>query len=284
MKTLGRSIGFVALAAVIVCSALTLTDSGSAVASQTARKEYVCPPCGCDNDKSVFDNPGSCPSCGMALIEKSSLHKRPISSLPERLRKSVAILIFDGVEIIDYTGPYEVFGAAGFDVYTVSEKPDFVTTSMGMKVIPNYTFDTYPKADIVVVPGGGVLATQKNPLVLKWVRDSAEKAEIVLSVCNGAFILAKAGLLNGLTATTTARLIDGLASAAPNIKVVHDQRFVDNGKIITAGGLFSGIDGAIHVVSRVLGSGNAQALALEMEYNWDPEAGFVRPALADKYP
>ncbi|HKV40769.1 MAG TPA: DJ-1/PfpI family protein, partial [Blastocatellia bacterium] len=274
--------GAIVLAAIVLCSAVTALGRGRPISNRPAAKtEYVCPPCGCDNDNDVFDKPGVCPSCGMALVEKSSLNNRAAAS-PARPKKEVAILIFNGVQIIDYTGPYEVFGEAGFHVYTVSETSDPIITTMGMKVIPNYTFDNTPKPDIVVVPGGGVTRTQTNPVVLKWLRDASEKAEMVLSVCNGAYILAKAGLLDGLRATTTAHLIDGLAAAAPNIKVVHDQRFVDNGKIITAGGLSAGIDGAIHVVSRVMGSGNAQALALGMEYNWDPATGFVRPALADR--
>jgi copper(I)-binding protein/putative intracellular protease/amidase len=259
-------------------------EPGSVFASQAAdKKEYVCPPCGCDKDSDVSDKPGSCLSCGMKLVEKGSAASMPAPGQLAAQRRKVAILIFDGVQIIDYTGPWEVFGQAGFDVYTVALKADQITTNMGMKVLPNYTVENNPKPDILVVPGGGVLNTQKDPQALKWVRETAEKSEIVLSVCNGAYILAMAGLLNGLTATTTAPLIDGLAAAAPNIKVVYDRRFVDNGKIITTGGLSSGIDGSLHVVSRLLGRGRAQGVALGMEYGWQPEGGFVRPALADKY-
>jgi hypothetical protein len=104
-----------------------------------------------------------------------------------------------------------------------------------------------------------------------------------MSVCNGAYILAKAGLLDGLQATTTAGLIDGLRLAAPRTKVVDDQRYVDNGKIITTAGLSSGIDGSLHVIERLFGRGTAQMAALGMEYNWDPDSKFVRAALADKY-
>ncbi|MGA9768614.1 MAG: copper chaperone PCu(A)C [Blastocatellia bacterium] len=247
------------------------------------KKEYVCPPCGCDKDNDVFDKPGTCPSCGMKFVEKGSAASLPQTDQPNPQRRKVAILVFNGVQIIDYTGPYEVFGQAGFDVYTVALKADPITTNMGMKVIPAYTTENNPTPDILVVPGGGVTQTQNDPKALKWVQETAEKAEIVLSVCNGAYILAKAGLLNRLTATTTAPLIDGLAQAAPNIKVVYDKRFVDNGKIITTGGLSSGIDGSLHVVSRLFGRGRAQGIALGIEYNWLPEGGFVRPALADKY-
>ena len=258
-------------------------DPSAIYANQPSdKKEYVCPPCGCDKDNEVFDKPGACPTCGMALVEKGSAVSRPASS-PNVERKKVAILIFDGVQIIDYTGPWEVFGQAGFEVFTVAQKPDPITTAFGMKVTPAHVFADQLKPDILLVPGGNVLAAQKDPQTLKWVQESAEKAEVVLSVCNGAYILAKAGLLNGLTATTTAPLIDGLAQAAPNIKVVYDRRYVDNGKIITTGGLSAGIDGALHVISRLFGQGRAQAVALGIEYDWQPETGFARAALADKY-
>jgi transcriptional regulator GlxA family with amidase domain len=238
-------------------------------ASQAGKQVYVCPPCGCDKDGETFDHDGTCPSCGMHLAEKGSLANRPAPSTTPR--KQVAILIFEGVEIIDYTGPWETFGHAGFKVFTVAQKADPVTNAFGMKVIPDYTFADHPKPDVLLIPGGNVIQAQKDPQTLKWIQEMAGKAEIVLSVCNGAYILAHAGLLNGLTATTTAPLIDGLANVAPNIKVVHDKRFVDNGKVITSGGLSAGIDGALHVVERLRGREAARQTAAMMEYRWQPE-------------
>lgn len=203
--------------------------------------------------------------------------------------RNLAILIFDNVQIIDYTGPYETFGHAYsndgpvFNIYTVSEKASPITTAMGMTVTPKYSFENAPQPNVLVVPGGGVKDQVANPNVIRWIQDNAKDAEIVMSVCNGAFILAKAGLLDGLEATTTAGLIPGLREVAPKTKVVDDRRFVDNGKIITTAGLSSGIDGSLHVIERFLGRGTAQMAALGMEYNWDPESKFVRAALADKY-
>jgi putative intracellular protease/amidase len=204
--------------------------------------------------------------------------------------RNLAILIFEGVQIIDYTGPYETFGHtyfAGqrvvFNIYTVAEKPEAITTAMGMSVNPKYTIDNSPKPDILVVPGGDVSSAMNNPRVMKWLQNSAKDAEIVMSVCNGAFILAKAGLLDGLEATTTAFLIERLRDAAPKTKVVSDKRFVDNGKIITTAGLSSGIDGSLHIIERLYGRGTAEMAALGMEYNWDPDSRYVRAALADKY-
>lgn len=224
------------------------------------------------------------PACAQA-------DKQAPSAQPQKKSapRNLAILIFDGVQIIDYTGPYETFGHVhigdthAFNIYTVSEKTAPITTSMGMSVNPRYSFDNAPQPDVLVVPGGDVRGQLDNPNVIKWVQDKAKSAEIVLSVCNGAFILAKANLLDGLEATTTAGLIPRLREAAPKVKVVDDRRFVDNGKFITAAGLSSGIDGALHVIERLFGRGTAQMAALGMEYNWDPESKYVRAALADKY-
>jgi putative intracellular protease/amidase len=203
--------------------------------------------------------------------------------------RNLAILIFDGVQIIDYTGPYETFGhtysndGEAFNIYTVSEKMNAITTSMGMSVNPKYSFENAPKADVLLVPGGDVRAQIASPTVIKWIQKTAGDAEIVMSVCNGAFIIAKAGLLDGMEATTTAGLIPMLRQDAPKVKVVDDRRFVDNGRIITTAGLSSGIDGALHVIERLYGKGTAQMAALGMEYNWDPDSKFVRAMLADKY-
>jgi putative intracellular protease/amidase len=203
--------------------------------------------------------------------------------------RNLAIFIFDGVQIIDYTGPFEVLGQAHdahkrlFNVYTVAEKADPITTNMGMTVVPKYTFENMPKADVLLLPGGGVGPHLENAKVIKWVQDTSERAEYVMSVCNGAFYLGKAGLLDGLTATTFYGLIDGLKGLAPKARVVTDQRFTDNGKIITTAGLSSGIDGALHLIERVAGRGYAQEVALNMEYNWQPDAGYARASFADRH-
>jgi putative intracellular protease/amidase len=243
-------------------------------------RHYVCAPCGLPCDETVYDHPGTCPKCGMPLVDQE-LAKRDREA-SARAQKKVAILIFDGVEIIDYTGPWEVFGAAGFDVYTVAWTKEPVTTAMGMTVLPKYTFADAPQADVLVVPGGGVKEAQNNAPTLKWVTDTTARTTLTMSVCNGAFILASAGLLDGLTATTTSGNIARLTAEYPKTKVVDDQRFVDNGKIITTAGLSAGIDGALHVVSRMLGQGVAQRVALTEEYDWHPQATFARAALADR--
>ncbi|HET8948759.1 MAG TPA: DJ-1/PfpI family protein [Candidatus Polarisedimenticolia bacterium] len=238
-------------------------------------KHYVCKPCGSDCDAQVFDKPGQCPHCGMPLVEQSAREAA-------EGRAAVAILVFNGVQIIDYTGPYEVFGQGGYRVFTVAEEKKPLRTAMGMTVVPEYAFADAPKADILVVPGGDVSGPTGSAATIAWVKERSASATQTLSVCNGAFILAKAGLLDGLSATTFAGLIDDLRAAAPKTRVVSDQRFVDNGRIVTAAGLSSGIDGALHVVEKLKGLGTAQATAVHMEYDWRPDSGYARAALADR--
>lgn len=204
--------------------------------------------------------------------------------------RNLAILLFDGVQIIDYTGPYEVFGhvyafdqPVPFNTYTVAEHTAPITTAMGMSVNPKFSLDDAPRPDILIVPGGDVSATLNSRKVMDWLTEASRHAEIVMSVCNGAFILAKAGLLDGLEATTTYFLTEQLKAAAPRTRVNAGARFVDNGKIITTSGLSSGIDGSLHVIERLYGRGTAQSAALSMEYNWDPDSTYVRAALADRY-
>ena len=204
--------------------------------------------------------------------------------------RNLAIFVFEGVQIIDYTAPWEVFGHAhvndhepAFQIYTVAQKPGPITTAMGMSVNPKYTFANAPKVDVLVLPGGSVKRHMDDPQVKRWVQETTKNAEIVLSVCNGAFFLGRTGLLDGLEATTFAGLIDELQAAAPKARVVRDRRYVDNGKIITAAGLSSGIDGALHVIERLLGKGDAQVAATSLEYDWRPDGGYVRAMLADRY-
>jgi copper(I)-binding protein/putative intracellular protease/amidase len=265
----------------------SFVSAATIIMQEAAGKVYVCPPCGCGSDDHTYDKPGYCTTCGMELVEKGSEAARPPSQNPSQSgpppnRKRAAILIFNGVQIIDYSGPYEVFGQAGLEVFTVASGPAMITTAMGMKVTPHYTLDDSPAANVLIIPGGGVSATQRDPRVIKWIQERSQQAEYVLSVCNGAYILAKTGLLDGLAATTFYDLIDGLSAVAPKTKLVRDQRYVDNGKIITTAGISSGIDGSLYVVSKMFGKARAQMAALNMEYNWMPDSSYARASFADR--
>lgn len=195
----------------------------------------------------------------------------------------VGILLFDGVQIIDFAGPYEVFGAAGFGVVTVSHEGRPVTTAMGLKVTPDAGFADAPPFDVLLVPGGDVGAAETDAPLLDFVRTRAHSSREVLSVCTGAFILAGSGLLDGLQATTFTPRIGELARRYPAVQVVKDVRWTDNGRVITSAGLSSGIDAALHVVARLRGVKQARSIALHLEYDWKPDGGFVRSRMADRY-
>ena len=253
----------------MLLATITLCFAGLASGAPSSGA-FVCPPCGCEHDGHAFQRRGRCPSCGMELIQK------------ERIT-DVAIVLFEGVQIIDFTGPYEVFGQASYRVFTVSETGAPLTTAMGLKVDPTYSIAESPPPHIIVVPGGETPNAIKNRKLLAWIAAKTKTAKQVMSVCNGAFILAKAGLLEGRSATTFYRLLDALEEASPKTKVVWDQRFVDTGKIVTTAGLSSGIDGALHVISKLEGRTKAVRVALHLEYDWRPEDNYARAALADMH-
>jgi putative intracellular protease/amidase/DNA-directed RNA polymerase subunit RPC12/RpoP len=268
---------FLAVAALLAWA--LLGGAPVSLSATPATKHYVCVACGLPCDAKVFDQPGNCPGCGMRLVEQAVAAAQQAARPPA---KKVGILIFDGVEIIDYTGPWEVFGATGYEVYTVARSKQPVTTAMGMTVVPKHTFADAPQPDILLIPGGGVRSTSNDEATLSWIRSVNAHTTHTMSVCNGAFILASTGLLDGLSATTTAGNIERMRAAYPKVKVVDDQRFVDNGHLITTAGLTAGIDGALHVVSLMEGMGAAQSVALSEEYDWHPDGGFARAALADR--
>jgi putative intracellular protease/amidase len=273
-----------ALAAILMLVTISFPPRARAESGASpAAVSYGCPPCAGGCDDAVYDKPGTCPVCHMALVERSSLAAPPP-------RKNVAMLIFPGVQIVDYAAPFEVFGQAKTNVFTVAEKPDPITTAMGTRIIPRYTFETCPKVDVLVTPGGGgsrpgdgaVGDQMANPVLISWIQKTAASSELVLSVCNGAFLLARAGLLDGLEATTFHGLIEELKLAAPKTRVVRTKRYVDNGKVITSAGLTAGIDASLHVVDRLFGADRARAVALQMEYN-PPTAAVARADYADQY-
>ena len=196
-------------------------------------------------------------------------------------QRNVGILLFNDVQIIDYTGPFEVFltaNAAGwhaYEVFTVAESTAPIDTVGGMKVIPTHAFADHPDIDILVVPGGwGVWAQRENARVLDWIRNTARDAELVFSICTGAFLLSKVGLLDGQSATTNAGAVARLQREVPTCRVLGDQRVVDSGKVVTSAGLTAGIDGALHIIEKTIARGWAQMVSLWLEYDWRPESGY----------
>ncbi|HJQ24933.1 MAG TPA: DJ-1/PfpI family protein [Blastocatellia bacterium] len=190
-------------------------------------------------------------------------------------KRNVAILVHEGVELLDFAGPGEVFASANhrsaFQVYTVAASPAEVVSQGFVTVKPQYTFANCPPPDVVILPGGRTDIPLSDPAVINWIKQSSEKAEVVMSVCTGAFLLAKAGLLDGREATTHWSAISSLRQQAPQTTVHENRRFVDNGKVITAAGVSAGIDASLHVVDKLLGREAAAQTAHYMEYKWQPE-------------
>jgi transcriptional regulator GlxA family with amidase domain len=200
------------------------------------------------------------------------------------MRRNTAILVFDDVEVLDFAGPFEVFSVtdevaqhALFNVYTVAERPGTVVARNGLKIVPDHTLESAPAAQVLIVPGGyGTRALLKKPALVEWVLRQAKPAEIVISVCTGALVLARAGLLDGLDVTTHIENLGELAQLAPAARVHGDRRFHDNGRVLTAAGISAGIDVSLHVVARLHGTDVARKTAAYMEYHWRDDAGARR--------
>jgi transcriptional regulator GlxA family with amidase domain len=198
---------------------------------------------------------------------------------------NVGILMFDGVEVLDFAGPFEVFSrtrlvpgvesrrsdaSAPFRVFTVTRNGETVTATGDLQLTPRYSFQTSPPIDLLVVPGGyGTRALLRDRETLDWICTTAAKAKKVTSVCTGSLLLAQAGLLDGRRATTHWGALDLLQEISDareaDISIQHDLRFVDDG-IITSAGVSAGIDMALHVVEQVCGASVAAETAHYMDY------------------
>jgi putative intracellular protease/amidase len=195
--------------------------------------------------------------------------------------RNVAIVVYKDVQPLDWTGPYEVYNDAGrfgrvngqnaFNVYLVS-KTSAPLDAQGLRIVPTWSIKDAPKPDIVVFPGGPAANVYDDPEFFAWAEKAAKEAEIAQSVCTGAFVLAKAGLLDGRDVTTFYGAIEGLRTQYPRANVQDGRRFVDNGSVVTTAGISAGIDGSLHVVARLLGRRIAEQVATYMEYRWSPDA------------
>lgn len=191
-------------------------------------------------------------------------------------QRNVAILIFDDVEVLDFTGPFEVFNVAGeliqpapFHTYTVAGKPGPITARGKLSINPHYTIENCPAPHILLIPGGvGTRPLLNDAVLLDWIQSQYARVELLLSVCTGALVLAQAGLLDGLSATTHHTTFDLLRRISPTTSVIENERFVANGRIITAGGITAGIDMSIAVARKLLPEDQVALILKEMEYQW----------------
>lgn len=198
---------------------------------------------------------------------------------------AVGIYLFNNVEVLDFAGPFEVFTTASrvslrrspnlpapFKVFTVAKTAQTVQARAGLKAVPDFSLKSCPNIDLLIVPGGVVDEELADEEVVAWVRETAARAQTVASVCTGAFLLAKAGLLHGKSATTHWEDIADLRAQFPSVLVQEDVRWVDEGQVISSAGIAAGIDMALHLVARCAGSELAQATARQMDVPYRSEA------------
>ncbi|MDO8412987.1 MAG: DJ-1/PfpI family protein [Gallionellaceae bacterium] len=194
---------------------------------------------------------------------------------------TVGIFVFDEVEVLDFAGPYEVFTTASrlharshvadqplFSVFTIGRTASSLRARAGLKVFPDYNFSTHPAIDVLLIPGGVVTAELARPEVIQWIAASSARSKLTASICTGAFLLAQAGLLDGKLATTHWEDIDDLQSLFPTVKVQTNQRWIDEGRIVTSAGISAGIDMSLHLVERLAGRDLATRTARQMEFDW----------------
>lgn len=194
---------------------------------------------------------------------------------------NVAIFLFADVEALDFAGPYEVFTTAArvaarqgltptplFNVFSVAATPNSVRARAGMQIMPDFTFNTHPPIDVLVVPGGVVTQELQHSASLAWIKQQADQARLTVSVCTGVFLLAQAGVLQQQRVTTHWEDIADLRQAFPQLTVLENCRWVDEGRYITSAGISAGIDMSLHVVARLAGHELAVATARQMEFDW----------------
>lgn len=194
---------------------------------------------------------------------------------------TVGIFLFDEVEILDFAGPFEVFSTATrmqwriqpqspplFEVFTIAQSNHRVTARAGLQIVPQFTTVNHPKIDVLIVPGGEVTAELSKPEIIEWISRTDRTTQLTASVCTGAFLLGKAGLLAGRPITTHWEDIADLQTAVPEADVQTNQRWVDDGKIVTSAGISAGIDMCLYLVARLAGMELAVKTATQMEFDW----------------
>lgn len=193
---------------------------------------------------------------------------------------NIGIYIYDQAEVLDFSGPFEVFSTASriceksepFNVFMIGETGEVVTARGGYKINPNYGFHNHPAIDVLIVAGGVHTDEMKKTSTINWISQQAKKASIVASVCTGAFLLAQANVLQTQKVTTHWEDIPDLRKMFPQLQVIENIRWVDEGKLLTSGGISAGIDMSLHLVSRLYGEDLAEKTARQMEFSWTKNA------------
>src|SRR5512147_915534 len=192
---------------------------------------------------------------------------------------NVGIFVYDDVEVLDFAGPFQVFTTAErvarparpFATFTVATG-DEVQARGGLPIVPSYTLGREPHIDVLIVPGGVVTDELGKPAVIDWIAARAAQSRLTASVCTGAFLLARAGVLDGKKATTHWEDIDEFRRSFPGIPIDAEARFVDEGRIVTSAGISAGIDMSLHLVERLAGEALALRTARQMDFSWTENA------------
>ena len=202
-------------------------------------------------------------------------------SAPARRTLSLGIYVFDEVEVLDFAGPFEVFSTASrvagrlepgapppFTVTLIADQPRAVRARGGLHVTSSASFADHPPLDVLVVPGGEVTRELERPDVAAWIARTAKTTSVTASVCTGAFLLARAGLLDGRRVTTHWEDLDDLRKGFPALRVESGAQWIDEGPIVTSAGISAGLDMSLHLVSRLAGEALAVRTARQMDYAW----------------
>jgi transcriptional regulator GlxA family with amidase domain len=198
------------------------------------------------------------------------------------MTRNVGIYVYDDVEVLDFGGPFEVFVTASrmkarltpdvakpFEVFTIADAVRPIHARAGLMIMPSFDIMKHPKIDVLIVPGGVHDSELMRGNIIKWIATIGATAELTASVCTGAFLLAKAGLLDGAIATTHWEDIADFRTMFPQLAVTNQERWVDAGRVVTSAGISAGIDMSLHLVARLEGEELAVRTARQMDYDWN---------------
>jgi transcriptional regulator GlxA family with amidase domain len=189
---------------------------------------------------------------------------------------NIGIYIYDEAEVLDFAGPFEVFSVASrfledskkFNVFLISEEDKVVIARGGFNVNPNCHFSNCPKIDVLIIVGGVHTKELEKRNVIDWIYKTSKNASLVASVCTGAFLLAQANIITNHQVTTHWEDINDLQNNYPNLKVLSNKRWIDEGNIVTSGGISAGIDMSLHLIDKLYGEQLAIKTAKQMEFDW----------------
>jgi transcriptional regulator GlxA family with amidase domain len=208
---------------------------------------------------------------GLLLTAATGRAQQPVPAKDGKATRTLGLLLFPGFELLDAYGPLEMWGnlKGQVRVVTIAREKGEVASIQGPKTVAECGFADCPPLDLLLVPGGfGVQRVLQEKDLLEWIRTRSAQVEITMSVCNGASLLAAAGLLDGRPATTNKAFWDMATASGPKVKWVRQARWVDDGNMVTSSGVSAGIDMTLHVIERLFGAARAERIANQTEYEW----------------